>query len=225
MQILTEKEAEAFLEKQKLQVLKHAYVETHAQAKKAAKKIGYPVALKVVGKKILHKSDVGGVKIDIRTEEELSKAFSAIIKIKGADGALVQTFIIGHQILLGIKKDAVFGHVLAVGTGGIYTEILKDVAFHIGSIKKHEALELVKGLKIYPMLLGARGSEKANLDALTELMIDLAALPKKFPSIEELDVNPVIVNAKGAYIADARIIFAAPVPRGKSQPIDRSQKV
>ena len=208
MQTFAEKEAEAFLEKNKFQVIPRMYVKTLVQAQKAAKKLGYPLVIKVSSTKILHKSDVGGVKIDIRTEKELAQAVAEIQKIKGCEGILVQKFIPGYQILIGLKKDQVFGHVLAVGTGGIYTEILKDVNFHIGALQMRDAQSLLEQLKSYPILQGARGTEKANLDALKNLMVKLSHLPEKYENIEELDMNPIIVNAKGAYIADARIIFS-----------------
>ena len=207
MRDYVEREAEDFLEKEGFPIIPRIFVKTLPQALKAANKLIYPIVLKVVGKTILHKSDVGGVKIDIRNEKELKKEFMIIAKIKGREGALVQKFIEGQEVLLGLKKDPVFGHAIAVGAGGIYTEILKDVALRICPIDKQEAENMLEELKSYPLLRGARGGKKVNISALTNVVVQLSKLPKKYPQIKELDINPLIVNEKSAIIADARVIF------------------
>lgn len=172
----------------------------------AAKILGYPLVLKVVSEKIIHKSDVGGVKVDIRSEEEAKKAYNEIMNIKYAEGCLVQKFVPGDWFLVGLKKDPTFNHVLAFGTGGIYTEVIKDVALRICPASIDEIRKMMKETKSYKILEGIRG-KKLNIKAVENILLKTSELTKKYPNIQELDINPLVVNEKEAVVVDVRIVL------------------
>lgn len=206
MKVLAEKEAEDLLEKEGFPVAKREVVYTEKELLKSAKKIGYPLVLKVHSKTIIHKSDVGGVKLDVRNEKEAKKAYKSIIKIKGAKGCLIQRFIPGDWFLIGLKKDDTFKHVLAFGMGGIYTEIIKDVVLRICPVSLKEIRNMMKETKSYKILKGARGKE-LDIKKVEKLLQKTSNLAKKYPNIKELDINPLIVNEKEAVAVDVRIIM------------------
>lgn len=207
MKILNEYEAEEFLEKNNFPVTKRHLAKTQSQAIKYSKKIGFPVSLKILGKNILHKSDVGGVFTNLQSEKEIKKAFQKIKKIKGFQSCLIQKYIKGKYILIGLKKDPSFGHVLVAGLGGIYTEIIKDISFRVCPINKKQALEMLKELRSYKLLTGARKQKQVNIQKIINILVKISNLPKKNKKIKELDINPLVVNEKEAIIVDARIIL------------------
>jgi len=205
--ILAEKEAEAFLEQEGLPVTERYYVTSEIEALHAAHRIGYPVCLKISSKLILHKSDVGGVKIDLRTDTEVLEAFRHIIAIPKCEEIMVQPYNTGQLLLVGIQRDATFGHTLAVGSGGIYTEIMKDASFRVCPISHHDAKLMIEELKSYPLLLGVRGESSVNLEKIHQLLLKLSHLALCYPSLRELDINPLIVQGNNVYITDARLVF------------------
>src|SRR3989344_2793874 len=205
--ILAEKEAEAFLEQEGLPVTERFYVKTEKDALHAAHRLGYPVCLKIASKHILHKSDVGGVKVDLRTDAEVLEAFRHIVAIPKCEEVMIQPYITGQLLLVGIQRDPTFGHTLAVGSGGIYTEIMKDVSFRICPITHHDAKAMLEELKIYPLLLGVRGDQAVNLEKLHQLLLKLSHVALCYPSLRELDINPLIVNGNTIHITDARLVF------------------
>ena len=205
--ILAEKEAEAFLEQEGFPVTERHFVTTEKEALHAAHRLGFPVCLKVSSKHILHKSDVGGVKVDLRTDQEVLDAFRHLIKIPQCQEVMVQPYTTGQLLLVGVQRDSTFGHTVAVGSGGIYTELLKDVSFRVCPISHHDAKAMVEELKIYPMLQGVRGEQGVNIEKLHQLLLKLSHLALCYPSIRELDINPVILHGDALHIADARIVF------------------
>lgn len=208
MRILYEKEAEEFLERHRFSVAKRLFAHTEKEAVNAAERLHYPVALKISSHTVLHKSDVGGVAIDLRTKEEALQAFRRIKKIKGYESVLVQHYRQGESLILGIKNDPTFGHTVMIGTGGIYTEILKDVSFRVCPLTQHDAKEMIRELKIFPILNGARGKKPVDFDSIAKQVLRLSWLAGKHPEIQELDINPLIVTPDEAAIVDARIVFA-----------------
>lgn len=206
MNVLVEKEAEDFLEKEGFPVAKREVAKTERETLKSASKIGYPVVLKVYSKKILHKSDVGGVKTDIRNEEEAKLAYKEIANIKNSEGCLIQKFIPGDWFLIGLKKDPTFNHILAFGTGGIYTEVIKDIALRICPVSSNEVRKMMRETKGYKILEGVRG-KKLNIKAVEELLQKTSNLAKNYPNIKELDINPLVVNEKEAIAVDVRLIL------------------
>jgi len=173
----------------------------------------YPAALKIISSDIIHKSDVGGIRVDLRNHEELKKAYVDILAAvkKNAPHAQIEgiaafPMMQGIQLLIGMKKDLQFGNVLAFGIGGVFVEILKDVSLRIAPISKKDAYEIIKSIKAYTVLEGARGREPVNVDILAEMLKKISKMCQREKNIIELDFNPVIANAREAKIVDVRII-------------------
>lgn len=203
--LLLGKEAEDFLAGNKINVVPRAVAKTESEVISKARKIGFPVVLKVSSKELIHKTEKGAVKVDIRNEAELRVAYKELKGIK-SEGFLIQKFIPGDWFLVGLKKDPSFGHVLAFGLGGIYTEALKDVSFRICPVSSHEVDSMVKETKAFKILSGARG-KKYDISAVKSLLLNISKLSNKYPNILELDINPLIVNSKQAVVVDARVIL------------------
>lgn len=201
-----EKHAEDFLEKEGFPVIDRKFITIEEEALEFAKN-KYPVVLKIVSKKVLHKSDIEGVKLEINNKEELIKAFNQLSKIKEFEGALIQRYVKGHQLILGLKKDSVFGHAIIFGFGGIFTEIIKENSIRICPISKIDAEKMIKELKGHEILEGARNQPKIDMNQLKGLILKLSELSSKHPNIKELDINPLIANQSQIKIVDARIIF------------------
>jgi acetate---CoA ligase (ADP-forming) subunit beta len=180
-----------------------------------AKEIGFPVVLKVVSPDIVHKSDIGGVKLGIGDGAAVGKAYDEIIgtvksKRPGVkiDGASVQTMAKpGVEVIIGVSKDRQFGPVLMFGMGGILVELLKDVSFRIVPITRYDAHEMIKEMKSFPLLEGYRGSESASIEALEDMLLKVSELAAKIPEIKEMDLNPVFARRDDAIAVDARIIL------------------
>ncbi|MFA5887910.1 MAG: acetate--CoA ligase family protein [Candidatus Nanoarchaeia archaeon] len=184
-------------------------VNTKQEAVDAAKHMGFPVVLKIVSKTILHKSDVGGVKLEIQNELQLREAFEAMeknIPKKDIEGFLVQRWYPGHWAFIGMKRDSQFGPVIAFGMGGIFVEIMKDVSLRIAPITESDAREMIKEIKAYPVLEGARGGIKADTELLVKILLAVSKLSMENNDIKELDLNPVVINDKEAAAVDVRII-------------------
>jgi len=178
-----------------------------------ARKAGYPVVLKIISPEWLHKSDLGGVRLNIRDESQLQAAFQELLELfdlrtpEGSlQGILVQKQVQGVELLLGLKRDPQFGPVLVAGAGGIYTEILQDIARGFVPLSRERARCLLAALKIYPILAGARGQAGVNLEALLDLMLGLSRLAVDYPEIRELDLNPVVATAAGCWCVDWRLV-------------------
>ncbi len=180
-----------------------------------AKKIGGTVVLKIVSPDILHKSDAGGVQVNLRTEKDIRQAFSEILKnARNFDpradirGILVAPMAAaGVEVIIGTKYDDQFGPVIMYGLGGIMVEILKDVSFRVLPITPTNARRMIETTKSYPILNGARGRPKLDQKSLRKLLMLCAEIVEAYPEIDEMDLNPVIVHAKGISIVDARIIL------------------
>jgi acetyltransferase len=184
-----------------------------AEAVEAAEALGYPVVLKVVSDAIVHKSDVGGVKLDIRTADEIAGAFGEVFtRLKSKDAKLriaVQPMIAGgRETILGMTRDAQFGPVLMFGLGGIFVEVMKDVTVRIHPLTDVDARAMIERIKGFPLLAGARGENPVDLAFLEESLLRLSQLVGDLEEeLAELDVNPLIVagDRKGSFVVDARI--------------------
>jgi acetyl-CoA synthetase (ADP-forming) len=196
-------------------VPKSRLAESEATAIKFADEIGYPVVLKIVSPDIVHKSDVGGVLVNIQNAKEVGTAYRQIIaniKKHKADariaGVLVQEMAPSStEVIVGSTKDQQFGPVLMFGLGGVFVEILKDVAFRVAPITEEEARDMVTEVKAYPLLKGYRGSPPADIDAIVNILLATSRMVQEHSEIKELDLNPVMVYRKGAKTVDARIIL------------------
>lgn len=186
-----------------------------AEAVKFAKKIGYPVVLKIVSPEIIHKSDVGGVILNIKDEKDVQNAYKQImdnVKRHKPDakfvGMLVQEMAPqSTEVIVGATKDPQFGQTLMFGLGGIFVEILKDVTFRIAPITEDEAREMVTSVRAYPLLKGYRNTPPADIEAIVEILLNTSKLVMEHQEIKEIDLNPIMVYEKGAKTVDARIIM------------------
>lgn len=212
---LTEPEAKTICAQYGINVTKFKVAENIDQALKFSEEIGYPVVFKIVSPDIIHKSDVGGVILNIKNEKEAEEAYKRIMenvkkhnpnaKIKGI---LVQEMAPpGLEVIIGGIKDPQFGHAIMFGLGGVFVEILKDVTFRIVPITIEDAKEMIKEIKGYPLLKGYRGQPPVDEDAIVETLIKTSKLLMDFPEIEQLDLNPIFAYEKGVKVVDARIIL------------------
>jgi acetyltransferase len=192
-------------------------VMTSEEALAAARKIGYPVVMKIVSPDILHKTDVGGVRVGIENDQQAEEAFFDITAQSqqyhpqaAILGVSVQEMVKGgKEVILGMSKDVQFGPLIMFGLGGIYVEVLKDVSFRIAPLSVEDADQMIREINAYPLLRGARGEKPTDIAALRECLLRLSQLVTDNPEILELDINPLIVKAEGegAVAADARIIL------------------
>lgn len=180
-----------------------AVVTSAAEAVKAANKLGYPVVMKVVGP--IHKSDVGGVTLNVKEDSIVTSEFERMIKIKDTTAILIQPMLSGVQIYAGAKQESNFGHMILCGLGGIFIEVLKDVQSTLAPVSPAEATSMIKNLKSYKIIEGIRGQESVNLPAFVDAIVRLSALCVVAPEIMEMDINPLLGNSKGVVAVDARI--------------------
>ena len=199
------------LKKYRIPVVRHSLVKKEEQAVAYAKKIGYPVVLKLSSPDIIHKTDAKAVLVGIKDEKELRKGFQkllAIAKKKRAkvDGILVQDFAEGHEIIIGSSRDPQFGPTILFGLGGIFVEVLKDVTFRVIPIDRKDAKEMIKEIKGYKILAGVRGEKGIDFKALEDCLLKVSKMvwSEKKP-IKELDINPLFANDKGCVATDVRI--------------------
>jgi acetyltransferase len=188
------------------------------QAIEAAEQVGYPVAMKILSPDIVHKSDMGGVKLSLANEDQVADAFDLMmvrIKRKAPEADLQGVYIEtmanrGLEVIIGMTRDPQFGPMLMFGLGGIFVEVMKDVAFHLAPITADEALQMLESTRSYAMLKGARGQKEVDLMAIASGLQRISQLATDFPEIEELDINPFIVGAVGTkpVVADARITLS-----------------
>jgi len=191
---------------------------TIEEAVQAAEKTGYPVVMKVVSRDILHKSDVGGVALDLEDQEEVIDAYQAIMsscrsrmpqaRIQGVEVAeMVQS---GVELIVGARRDASFGPIVMFGMGGIYVEVLKDVSFRAVPLGRREVLSMMKEIRAYPLLLGVRGEERRDIEGVTDAIIRLATLIRRCPEITDIEVNPLVAyeQGRGTKAVDVRVLLA-----------------
>ena len=178
-------------------------VRTEEDAVKWAKEYGFPLVMKVVGP--VHKSDVGGVVLNVRDEETVRKEFNRLIQIKDTYAVEVCKMYFGTELFIGASKEAKFGHQVLFGLGGIFIEVLKDVKAALVPVNKNEAANLIKELRGYKIIKGVRGQEPVNEDLFAETIERVSALVAAAPEIVEMDLNPLLGNSKALIAVDARI--------------------
>ena len=205
-------ESKKLIEKYGIKFVKGKLVKNKKELISTAKKLGYPITLKIISKDISHKSDVGGVQLDIQNEKEALQKYNLIIKnVKKKkpkaviQGNFVQQFIEGKQIIVGGKIDQQFGPTILFGLGGIFVELMKDVSLRICPINHEEAKEMISEIKGYPILKGIRGEKSINLKELEYVLIKVNNLMMK-EKIKEIDINPLIANEKEVIAVDVRVI-------------------
>ncbi|MFW5687569.1 MAG: acetate--CoA ligase family protein [Bacteroidota bacterium] len=172
-------------------------------AAKEAQEMGYPVVMKVVGP--VHKSDVGGVVLNVKNEEKLRNEFERMMKIKDTTAILLQPMLSGIELFVGAKQEEKFGHMILCGMGGIFIEVLKDISTAMSPVSMNEAQEMIRSLKSYKIIQGVRGQEGVNEEQFAEVLVKLSALLKEAPEIFEMDLNPLLGSKKQVVAVDARI--------------------
>ena len=170
-----------------------------------ATRVGYPVVAKVVGP--VHKSDVGGVTLNIRTPEHLALEFERMMKIKGATGVMVQKMLKGTELFIGAKYEERFGHVVLCGLGGIFVEVLKDVRSGLAPLSYGEAYSMIRSLRGYKILKGTRGQAGINEQKYAEIIVRLSTLLRFATEIKEMDINPLLADEHDVVAVDARILL------------------
>jgi len=188
---------------------------TTREAVSAASEIGYPVVMKIASPDVLHKSDMGGVRVKLETEAMVEEAFFEIttnIQHRQPQarilGVMVQEMVQqGKEVILGISRDMQFGPVIMFGLGGIYVEVLKDVAFRIAPLSVESADAMIREVRSFPLLRGVRGEAPADIEGIREALLRLSQMALDFPEIIEADINPLLVGpeGRGAVAVDARI--------------------
>jgi acetate---CoA ligase (ADP-forming) len=191
-------------------VADYQVVHRKEELKKAMEKMEGPITLKVISPEILHKSDVGGVILNIGHLSEAEEAFEKIKKLSrgGSSDILIQKMVLdGKEVILGAKRDPSFGPVVLFGLGGIYVEILKETSLRVAPINRSESEEMISETKGSDIFKGLRGEQPLDTEALVESLLRLSQLVTDFPEIEGIDINPVKVLEKGAIAVDARILL------------------
>lgn len=191
------------------------FVKTAEEAVKAADEFGYPIVLRIVSPDILHKTDIGGVALNLNSAEEIRQAFDRIITSASMFmpkarlyGVMVYHMVPkGREMIIGMSQDVQFGPLIMFGLGGIYVNFLKDVSFRLAPLSEPEARKMMEETKAYTLLKGIRGEEASDVEALKEMLLRVSQLVCDFPEIIEMDINPVIVygEGKGCYALDVKI--------------------
>jgi acetyltransferase len=198
--------------------LEGVFVKTPEEVEDAIKKLGDgPFAIKAISKQLVHKSDLGAVRVHLADTEAVHDAWKDIEKsVKKQepeavlDGMLLQRMVSGVECIIGVKRDAVFGPVVVFGLGGIYVELLKDSSVRVAPVSKEEALTQIKDIVGFPILAGARGQDAVDLDALARAISSLSHLVLDYPEIEEIDLNPIFATPAGTVVVDARFMRTPP---------------
>jgi len=212
---LLETEAKTVCMEYSIPVTKFELAKNEAEAVSLADRMGYPVVLKIVSPDIIHKSDVGGVMVDLKDASSVRNAYNQILNnVKKHDakaritGILIQEMApCSTEVIVGAIKDPQFGPAVMFGLGGIFVEVLKDVTFRIAPITEDEACEMMSEVKAYPLLKGYRNTPPADLEAIAKILLNTSRLVTDHSEIKELDLNPIMVYEKGAKTVDARIIL------------------
>jgi acyl-CoA synthetase (NDP forming) len=212
---LLETEAKAICMEYGIPVTKFKLAKNAGEAAEFAEQLGYPVVLKIVSPDIIHKSDAGGVMINLENKTEVQNAYGKILenakKYKATAkiaGVLVQEMAPqSTEVIVGAVKDPQFGQTLMFGLGGVFVEILKDVTFRIAPITREDAREMVTTIKAYPLLKGYRNTPPTDIETIITILLNTSRLVMDNPQIKELDLNPVLAYEKGAKTVDARIIL------------------
>ena len=213
--VLTELEAKELMTQAGISVVDTRLATSREEAVSISQQLGFPVVLKIASPDVTHKSDAGGVRLGLKTSQQVSKAYDdilATVRLKHAKavirGVSVQKMAPpGVEVIIGMSTDAQFGPVLMFGLGGIWVEILKDVSFRIVPLTRRDAREMIREIRGYPLLEGYRGQEPVNIAYLEEFLLEVSRFVEENPQIKELDINPVFAYSDGALAVDARVIL------------------
>ncbi|MBN2101838.1 MAG: bifunctional acetate--CoA ligase family protein/GNAT family N-acetyltransferase [Candidatus Aenigmarchaeota archaeon] len=213
--VLTESEAKELLSNYEIPTAKNGIAKTSKEAAAISSKIGFPVAMKIMSPDILHKTEVGGVRLNIKSREEAGKAFSEIIssakkKAPKADihGIFIEEMATKkYELLIGAKKDPIFGPAIVFGMGGVAVEVFKDTDVGLPPLNMRLSMLLIEDTKIYKLLKGYRGMKGVDIPSIQFLLYKFAYLLSDFPEIEDIDINPFGVDENGGIVLDAKVIL------------------
>lgn len=199
-----DEKAYAMLKKARIPVVPYMFLKSEKDLPKAFRKLGFPLVLKVSGRSIMHKTEIGGIKYASNGGQAIA-AFKELLKIKGAERVLIQKKLTGIELIVGAKAAPQFGHVVSLGIGGVYVEILRDVTFRVVPLTTENAANMVKELKGYDILAGARGKPAINFEALYDVLVAVGRLAAR-EKVKEMDINPLFCTPEGCWAADIRIV-------------------
>ena len=212
--ILVETESKRILEQWGIPVVACEVATSREEALRLAHSMGFPVVLKILSPDIIHKTEAGGVKLNLTTDEGVRSAFDEIMGNARRDypsasvfGVTVQKMVSGIEVAIGVTKDPQFGRVLMFGIGGLWVELLKDITFRLIPIDATDADEMIRDIQGFPLLKGYRG-RSADMEGLARMLVKVSDLIMAYPDIDEMDLNPVITAPAGNVVADARVILA-----------------
>jgi acyl-CoA synthetase (NDP forming) len=209
---MTEIESRKVLEQYNIPIPSAYLVQSGEEAVRVAEEIGYPVVMKICSPDIIHKTNMGGVKVNLRTRQEVQTEFDVMMCKAGEitsqiDGALILPMMPqGEECIIGMVRDKYFGPVLMFGLGGIFTEFLKDFSLRVLPVTRNDIDEMIRSIKGFPLLNGARGRNRKDLEALHYILQRVSDITTDYPDIEEIDLNPVVAYETGACVLDVRII-------------------
>ncbi len=213
MGVLTEVEAKAILKKAGIKTPPEVLARTKQEALVNARRVGFPLALKIVSPDIVHKTEVGGVFLGVRDEADLERAYELLMSrvshhapTARIEGVLLSKLVSGVELVVGGKRDEQFGPVVMFGVGGVLVEALRDVSFRLAPLSRLDVLEMMDELRARKLLDGFRNLPPVNRDLVSDLVVRVGNLLASRPDIKELDINPVIANDKECVAVDARIV-------------------
>ena len=209
--VLTEFESKELLREIGILVPDQKLTSSKDETLSAAEEIGFPIVLKLIAEDIVHKSDTGAVKLNLKNIKEVEDAYEELMKIASQKEKKISVQKMADEpiteLIIGMTTDPQFGPALMFGIGGILVELLEDVSFRIAPITEYDANEMIHDIKGFPILDGFRGKPKADLDAIIETLMKISDLVTKHEEINEMDLNPVFIYDKGLICVDARIIL------------------
>ena len=213
---ITEFEAISYLEQYNLPYPSHGLAKNEEEAARIADRLGYPVVLKVVSHDVIHKSEVGGVALGLNQAEEVKQAYEnmfihmqTILSRDQIEGALIcRQAEEGTEVIVGGIQDKVFGPTLMFGLGGVFTEILDDVAFRVAPLERIDAEEMISEVKGFPLLTGARGRVNCDIEQLIQLILSVSRMITERTEIKEVDLNPVRLYERGLQVLDVRMMLS-----------------
>ena len=179
---------------------------TSVQAVEIARTVGFPVAAKLASPGVLHKSDIGAVRLNLDNEDTVRGVFNEI-KQEGMEGVLIQKMLHGVEVMIGVTEDTSFGPLIAFGLGGIHVEVLADVCFRVTPLTDRDAEEMIRQIRGYRLLEGYRGHPPADIRAIESVLLRVSRMVEEIPEIRELDLNPIFAlpPGQGCFVVDARI--------------------
>jgi len=209
--VLTEFESKELFQEIGIPVPAQNLTITKEETISAAKEIGFPVVLKLMAEDVVHKSDSGAVKLNIKNEEETRQAYDELMKIEAKSEKKISVQKMADEpiteLIIGMTTDPQFGPALMFGIGGILVELLEDVSFRIAPVTEYDCNEMIREIKGFPILDGYRGKPKADINAIVDTLMKISELVIKHEEIYEMDLNPVFTYEKGLICVDARIIL------------------